>query len=513
MKNSLKEKSLKSIQKSQDKIISNKMTPQKSSQKPDYVSSNCIDTLSYQNYSSEYNYLLDREFGIKQTTKSNTSSMQINYDNFNERSYYKNKSNKYLRTNSRFENFFKYNKTSKYDLLMNKLNIDRKSKSCNILIMIENPFIEFINKDIQYFDKGNSMKKLMVYEKLIDEDQLHSTQNDWLRSSKYLKYESILEKYIHKNLVSENLKNISDNYYLNSDINLDIHNTELNNFKDELSMYFTKTALSKYLNEPFYRFLLKKSSKIKLMHFFKYLSYEIILEINNFLLKSINLILNDNETLEVMIFFYINANNEISKHFIFSMDIEGLALSSNVKNLIRFLTNIKTEEEKDFIYKQVVKINTFIKLIYDKNGKNLIEFIIDFFYNENEFYKISSLSIIIENRFLEFSISNFSTFVIQKYIRKHKPSSVLDTIIIDIDTIGFNRNGIFIIIACLESFDRKQTTTLVEKIIDRTEIFYKEKYCSTLLEYIFFSFDISIDYFIMKKSKYLLGKFIKNKNI
>ena len=234
---------------------------------------------------------------------------------------------------------------------------------------------------------------------------------------------------------------------------------------------------------------------------------------NNLIVKNIAKIISETQSLHFLIKYYhalTKFSIELRNNIINNIYLDHL-VNASATNLIEFLKSIETEQEKDIIFEKINSIETFTKMIFDKNGKNIIEFILEEFYSPSSSYKLNILITLIQNKMIEFSLSNFSTFVVQKFIRKYPIKKTFDYISENIFCLGTSRNGVFVIVACLETYSIENIENLIRIIINKIEYFATEKYSSTLVEYVFNNFQIAVDLFLKTKSNNILGIFLIQK--
>ncbi len=206
-------------------------------------------------------------------------------------------------------------------------------------------------------------------------------------------------------------------------------------------------------------------------------------------------------------------------HFYFCLEPEeALILCNNIKistiidfnvtdEFINFLNYINRVQEKDSFVMQLFDYNLFTKVILDKSGKNIIIHMLDKFYSAKESpQKLSNIFYYLDNNFLNFSMTNFSTYVIQHYVRHFQTQSAYDLTILNINNLINNRNGVFVIVSVLETHNSTRISETLKLILKNLEIYTNGKYSSTLMEYVFNNFQEAVEFFILNKSKFLLGK-------
>lgn len=208
-------------------------------------------------------------------------------------------------------------------------------------------------------------------------------------------------------------------------------------------------------------------------------------------------------------------------HFYFCLDADdALTLCSNIKismiidfnvcdEFLNFLNYVNRTQEKDSFVIQLFDYNLLSKVIFDKSGKNIIIHMFDKFYSNTEaLQKLANIFFYLDSNFLNFSTTNFSTYVIQHYVRHFQTQAAYDLSIMNIDNLINNRNGVFVLVAILETHNSQRIFETLKLILKNLEVYTNGKYSSTLMEFVFNNFPESVEYFILNKSKYLLGKIL-----
>lgn len=196
-----------------------------------------------------------------------------------------------------------------------------------------------------------------------------------------------------------------------------------------------------------------------------------------------------------------------------------LCLSSNYKFFIEFLDKLKKYDKKliQEIFSLINHTKNWKILILDKNGKNIVEYFVSNFCPEEntgissdtqlKSLSLNKLSKVIDSNIIEYSKGNFSTFATQAFIQKTKNVSTAYSILENIQLIASCRNGVFTVISALKSYTGDILYLLLDKIIQLSEIFAKDMYSSTLIEFIFKNFTAyCIPKFILNKGSHFLGK-------
>lgn len=199
---------------------------------------------------------------------------------------------------------------------------------------------------------------------------------------------------------------------------------------------------------------------------------------------------------------------DLSLIFLKQLNLYEVALTLDCNFLIEFISRISSSHsESEYIYSLFNCSLMWDVLIASKYGKNLIEYFLkDHFYDKNP-ERHSILLNLIEQNFLKFSLENYSTFAVQVYISRFSSPSTYKKIMKHFDQLCLNRNGVFVIISALKTYKNPQLQWLLNKIICKSELLCKEKYASTLIEFVFKTYGSEVcQSFIYKKLQYLYGK-------
>ena len=286
---------------------------------------------------------------------------------------------------------------------------------------------------------------------------------------------------------------------------------------EQFKFYLIKIKNNDYIDNDikklFINFLNKSHRQQTIINYldkFDYFLIEIIIKI---LVKLNFQVFNRLEIFEFFMSFYLKVQEKVSKSITLSLNFEHYCFQMNKKNLICYLSKLKTDHEKDYVFKIFTKINIIDVLIFRNKDKNIYEYLINNFYSKEHIHKVAPLSIVLENRFIKYSLSYFSTFVIQRYIERFKSLTVIQILNNNMNKFVTNKNGVFILITTFKNFDSSMTTYMVEYIINYCSLFYREKYYSIILEFVLTYFDYCLDMFLSRNSDMLIGKsnyFLKN---
>lgn len=205
-----------------------------------------------------------------------------------------------------------------------------------------------------------------------------------------------------------------------------------------------------------------------------------------------------------------------------------ICLSPDYKKFLDFLIKLQKEKGgykiKEALFAIFNDFNTWLTLLLDKYGKNVVEHLITTFSEEttgNYDSSASSPSVstktlsfellgkVINENIVELCKGKFSTYAIQVFIQATKYESTATAILNNLTDIAACRNGVFAIISALNSYKEATLHMLLDKIIYFSEVFSKNNYSSTLIEFVLKTFtDYCVPKFIESKSIYFLGKFL-----
>lgn len=233
-------------------------------------------------------------------------------------------------------------------------------------------------------------------------------------------------------------------------------------------------------------------------------------KIINVIKKNAPSILSSSNGLSFFLKLYSNLSNynSLRENLLDLSEFVNMGYSNDFQNLIDILSvvNHSNTNDRDIVYELFNKESIWKSLIPHRNGKNVVEYLLTNFYINNA-SKHKKLFELLESNFLDYSIMNYTTFVIQKYVQKYRTPETFVKIIENLNELTACRNGIFVIISALKSYKNDDLNLLLDKIMSVSEHLCKNVYASTLMEYIFSNHtNFSAPYFVENKIDYLLGK-------
>lgn len=220
-----------------------------------------------------------------------------------------------------------------------------------------------------------------------------------------------------------------------------------------------------------------------------------------------SLLLSQEGTSLFMEFYTLQKNDNIGNSkisYFAELDFITLALSESTQNISEIL-RIISQTDQTLVYRILNNEQTWETLISSKNGKNLVECIMISFFKGNPSCH-SKLFSVIHSNFLNYSKSNYTTFIIQKYISHFKTGEAFDLILSSFDELINSRNGIFVLISGLKAYKNDRLSCLLDKIMAKVEILSKGIYTSTMIEFVFRTFPQFCIDFTNNKLVYLIGK-------
>lgn len=186
-----------------------------------------------------------------------------------------------------------------------------------------------------------------------------------------------------------------------------------------------------------------------------------------------------------------------------------VCISSNYSALIEIMDDILRLNNKEADEALLSCFNTKEKweeLAMNRQGKYIAEYLMTtYFYKEPS--KLSLLFEVIEVNFLEYSKTNFTTFLVQCYIQTYKSSSIVSIILKSMISLISCRNGVFVLISALKTYKDDILYLLIDRVIELSDIFSKDAYASTVIEYLFKNHtEYSTRKFIQTKKDSFQGK-------
>ena len=477
--------------------------------KPCNFNNNSNSNLSYKNSSSKKLYNLN---------KSNNKT--FNYNNsldtiYNDIYYCTSDSNLYTKftksnySSNTFINKVLHNNTSKLHSNLNNINLNYKNKK---------KF--YIFKHL----------KIAVYNKKFDNKNKETTtiiHNNYAFNIKYFEYLLNISKSNEFNFI-----NCNNSLSYSFDLLKYIINSE-NNQKEFLN------NIVKIINIKPKPVIINKIIKI-------------------IFIQICNVIINDNSGKLFILNLIECLDLDLLMYSVQTIDIVKCALHGSSSNLFLIIEKIKNrsvelEKINDLTESKIINVifnkldnnKTWIELILDKKGKNLVEYVLtklfDFTlclnYNDkinidlcliekrqcNINKKLCNLFNTIDDNITELCKADFSTFAVQKYIENYKRLSTLIKLSENLLKIIVCRNGVFVIICALKTYNNINNEIkinnncnynynkqiLIDKIIENSHYLSKDVHCSTLVEHILkFNTKYSLPLFIKHKKECFLGKLI-----
>lgn len=200
----------------------------------------------------------------------------------------------------------------------------------------------------------------------------------------------------------------------------------------------------------------------------------------------------------------------IQERFLSNCDFLFTAKSPHHEQLIKLINYIYSfsREDADLIYCKFNDATLWSGLSRHKYGKSVVENFLTVFFKEEAFKHSLLFEHLLQN-FFALSQANYTTFVVQTYISNFKDQKVLGLVIKFFDELCTTRNGVFVIITTLKSFE--SVSVLLDLVLLKSEILCKGQYTSTLMEYVFKTFTVyTVHKFVHTKRAFVQGKALKN---
>lgn len=277
---------------------------------------------------------------------------------------------------------------------------------------------------------------------------------------------------------------------------IEVINEELpleSNYSEDLSIYLK----SKEAIDSLIRFYLKAETEVQ---------YRILKD----LIKEFGTILQNANGIEVTVYLLelMHSKGIDIKELISSLKLEIYSNCSGYLRLIQlfdhFVNNQHITEE---MYNQFNSKNCWIQLITSKFGRNLVEYFLNHSLLKSPTFHTTMFEVIEEN-FVYYARSNYSTFVVQTYIQSHHTKETYQNISLHFEELTQTKNGVFVIISALKAYQAEELEGLINKLVELSEKLCTNSFASTLMEYLFKNFSSARILFINTKLSHLLSKLL-----
>lgn len=196
-----------------------------------------------------------------------------------------------------------------------------------------------------------------------------------------------------------------------------------------------------------------------------------------YLSSNTSMILANTHILDIFNFIYQNLDNSKKQSVIKSINFIDISKNESSCKVISLLKLLFSTTEQEMIIKQFKNESKLHGLILNKFGKNVLEWII-----LNFTCKLGAIEKLLYNKFVEYSSSNNSTYVIQALIKRERGEKILKCFQLGIEQIVEFRNGVFVVTCGLQYLYPQQRDQLLNLIIANFVNFSRKKYASTLVE-------------------------------
>lgn len=229
-------------------------------------------------------------------------------------------------------------------------------------------------------------------------------------------------------------------------------------------------------------------------------------EIGEIISSNFNTIISRSSGITFLIeIYHILKQIHIQERFLSKCDLLFTAKSQHHVQLIKLINYIYSfsKADSDLIYSKFNDTNLWSSLSRHKYGKNVVENFLTIFFKDDA-SKHSILFEYLMQNFLELSQANYTTFVVQAYISNFKDQKALNLVKNFFDDLCSTRNGVFLIITTLKSFE--SNSGLLDLILSKSELLCKGLYTSTLMEFVFKTFtSYTAPKFVHSKRAFILG--------
>lgn len=185
------------------------------------------------------------------------------------------------------------------------------------------------------------------------------------------------------------------------------------------------------------------------------------------------------------------------------LNMMDVSISNNYTALIEMLEELRKYEKPEINLAILNYFNVkerWEQLILNRQGKYIPEYFMTTLFHDDSSH-LNLLFEIIENNFLEYSKTNFTTFLVQCYIETYKKPTAANIIIDIMPSLTTSRNGVFVVISALKSFKNDSLYLIIDRIIELSVSFSKDQYASTIIECLF-----------KNHTEYATRKFIQTKS-
>lgn len=215
------------------------------------------------------------------------------------------------------------------------------------------------------------------------------------------------------------------------------------------------------------------------------------------------------ESREILYSIFRSINTSALIKLIKDLNMMEVSISASYASLIEMFEELSKFDQPEINLAILEYFNVKEKweqLIINRQGKYIPEyFMTTLFVGDPE--QLNLLFATIETNFLEYSKTNFTTFLVQCYIETYKSTAVANIIIDIMPSLTSSRNGVFVVISALKTYKDDSLYLIIDRIIELSVSFSKDPYASTIIECLFKNHtEYSTKKFIQTKSDCYLGK-------
>lgn len=213
-------------------------------------------------------------------------------------------------------------------------------------------------------------------------------------------------------------------------------------------------------------------------------------------------------------------NTDYSKVLLEKIDISKILQLKSYPLITLLFKEVKDFQHQETLYSKFNDENTWLILLENPNFHPLVFFLIEVFLTQSEFKAKNQSKIlfeVIEKKFVEYSLGDNSTFVMQKYIELHFSKSLYKLLKRNLINLVSNKNGQCVVNTAISTLVKtegnfsklkKYSEKFMIKILDLLEELSSFIYGSSVIENVFFAYKIkAIDYFLCYKGNLVLSKY------
>lgn len=211
---------------------------------------------------------------------------------------------------------------------------------------------------------------------------------------------------------------------------------------------------------------------------------------------------------------------DYSKILLERINISKIITLKGYPLIILLFKELVSYQHLEILFSKFNDESTWLCLLENQHSFPLLEYFLEFCLTIREFKDKNlgkSLFILLEQKFEEYCLGEYSTYVMQKYISFHFSKSIYKLVKKNILNLIMNgKNGLCIIntVICTLSKNegeskelRKYSEKIMKRILDLNEELCTNIYWSSIIENVISTYQIkAVEYFLETKSNNILGK-------